>query len=213
MPKVRIAAKLGKHRETVHLWVKGIQKYGLIPFLDRYEQAKKGKRRSRQVDPILKRWAWTIREREMQCCGQKIQYFLELEYGIHLSVPKVYEILAEKYVIRSRWKKNHSRGPILAASRPREVIQMDTIDFGGLYAFTAIDIFTREADVLIAPGSLLKMACASSPGAWSGALGTTFTLFKPTADQSSRLTSLPVYLPTVTGTVLLDHIARMNSPT
>ena len=27
---------------------------------------------------------------------------------------------------------------------------MDTIDFGELYAFTAIDIFTREADILIA---------------------------------------------------------------
>jgi len=33
---------------------------------------------------------------------------------------------------------------------PREVIQMDTIDFGELYAFTAVDIFTREADILIA---------------------------------------------------------------
>jgi hypothetical protein len=33
---------------------------------------------------------------------------------------------------------------------PREVIQMDTIDFGDLYAFTTIDIFTREADILIA---------------------------------------------------------------
>ena len=151
MPKVRIAARLGKHRETVHLWVKGIQTYGLIPFLDRYEQAKKGERRSRQVDPILKRWVWAIREREMQCCGQKIQYFLKLEYCIHLSVTKIYEILAEKYVIRSRWKKNHPRGQIPKASQPREVIQMDTIDFGGLYAFTAIDIFTREADILIAP--------------------------------------------------------------
>jgi transposase InsO family protein len=28
---------------------------------------------------------------------------------------------------------------------------MDTIDFGELYAFTAIDIFTREADILMAP--------------------------------------------------------------
>jgi hypothetical protein len=33
---------------------------------------------------------------------------------------------------------------------PREVIQMDTIDFGDLHAFTAIDIFTREADIMIA---------------------------------------------------------------
>ena len=66
-------------------------------------------------------------------------------------MPKIYEILAEKYVIRSRWKKNHARGPIPEASHPREVIQMDSIDFGGLFAFTAIDIFTREADVFLAP--------------------------------------------------------------
>jgi transposase len=151
MPKARIAAQLGRHRETVHLWIKGVEQYGLLPFLDRYEQAKKGERQSRRVDPIVKRRVWDIREREMDCCGQKIQYFLEREYGTHLSVPKIYEILAEKYVIRSRWKKNHARGPIPVASRPREVIQMDTIDFGGLFAFTAIDIYTREADILLAP--------------------------------------------------------------
>ena len=28
---------------------------------------------------------------------------------------------------------------------------MDSVDFGGLFAFTAIDIYTREADVLLAP--------------------------------------------------------------
>lgn len=151
IPKVRIAERLHKHRETVHLWIKGIEKYGLLPFLDKYEQAKKGERQSRQVDSIVKRWVWAIREREYQCCGQKIRYFLAREYGLHLSVPKIYEILAEKYIIRSRWKKNHSRGPIPEASRPREVVQMDTIDFGGLFAFTAIDIYTREADILLAP--------------------------------------------------------------
>ena len=42
-----------------------------------------------------------IRGREYESCGQKIQYFLNFEYGIHLSVPKIYEILAEKYIIRS----------------------------------------------------------------------------------------------------------------
>ena len=151
IPKVRIARRLGKHRETVHLWVKGVEKYGLIPFLDKYGQAKKGERRSRQVDPIVKRWVWTLREREYHCCGQKIQYFLKREYGMHLSVPKIYEILAERYVIRSRWKKHHSRGPVPEASCPREVVQMDTIDSGGLYAFTAIDVYTREADILLAP--------------------------------------------------------------
>jgi transposase len=151
IPKSRIAERLQKNRETIHIWVKGIEQCGLLHFLDRYEQAKKGERKSRQVDPVVKRLVWKIREREYHCCGQKIQYFLRNEYGIHLCVPKIYEILAEKYVIRSKWKKNKGRGPIPTASMPREVIQMDTIDFGDIYAFTAIDIFTKEADILLAP--------------------------------------------------------------
>jgi len=156
VPKTRIAQRLGRHRETIHIWIKNIERYGLLAFLDRYEQAKKGERRRRQVDPIVKRLVWKIREREFHCCGQKIQYFLEREQGIHLSVPKIYETLAEKYVIRSKWKKNKVRGLIPEASQPREVVQMDSIDFGDIYAFTAIDIVTREADILLAPALSAK---------------------------------------------------------
>ncbi len=96
MPKTRIAQRLGKHRETIHLWIKGIKGVGLLGFLDKYKKAKKGERKKRQVDPIIKRWVWGIREREYDCCGQKIQYFLVKEHSAHLSVPKIYEILAEK---------------------------------------------------------------------------------------------------------------------
>jgi len=149
--KSHIAKRLDKNRETIHIWIKNIQQFGLLVFLDRYERAKKGERKRRQVNPVTKRLVWKIREREFHCCGQKIRYFLYKEYGIHLSVPKIYEILAEKYVIRSKWKKNKERGLTPEASMPREVIQMDTIDFGDIYAFTAIDIFTREADILLAP--------------------------------------------------------------
>ena len=151
VPKLHIAQRLGKHRETIRYWIRGVEQLGLLAFLDTYAHAKKGERKKRQVDPITKRLVWKVREREYACCGQKIQYFLEREQGIHLSVPKIYEILAEKYVIRSKWKKNKVRGLIPKASMPREVIQMDTIDFGDIYAFTAIDIFTREADILLAP--------------------------------------------------------------
>lgn len=52
----------------------------------------------------------------MDCCGQKIQYFLD---------------------------KEHRVDP--------EVIRMDSIDFGGIFAFTAVDIFSKEADVTLAP--------------------------------------------------------------
>ncbi|MFC1957896.1 hypothetical protein ACFLX0_03680 [Chloroflexota bacterium] len=43
MPKSRIAQRLGKHRETIHLWIKGIKGASLLGFLDKYKQAKKGK--------------------------------------------------------------------------------------------------------------------------------------------------------------------------
>ena len=156
MPKARIAARLGKHRETIHIWIKNIERYGLLLFLERFEHAKRGERKRRQVDPIVKRFIWKIREREFHCCGQKIQYFLEREHSVQLSVPKIYEILAARYIIRSKWKKNKERGLIPKASMPREVVQMDSIDFGDIYAFTAIDTFTREADILLAPGLTAK---------------------------------------------------------
>ena len=151
MNKSQIARQLGKHRETIGIWIRNIETYGLLSFLDRCDQAKKGERKKRQVDPVVKRLVWDIREREYECCGQKIQYFLNLEHGIHLSVPKIYEILAEKYIIRSKWKKNKARGKVPKAVRPREVIQMDTVDLGEVYAFTAIDTYTKEGAVMMRP--------------------------------------------------------------
>lgn len=151
VPKVHIAQKLGKHRETVHLWIQGIQKQGLIPYLESYEQAKKGPRVKRQTDGLIKRWVWDIRKRELDCCGEKIRYFLKKEKRITLAVSHIYDILHEKYILRSKWQKNKKRGIVPHASKPREVIQMDSIDLGGLFAFTGIDIFTKEADVMIAP--------------------------------------------------------------
>ena len=151
VPKNHIAEKLEVNRDTVRLWNMGINELGLASFLDKYELAKKGSRIRRQTDPLIKGWVWEIREREMDCCGQKILYFLQKEHNISLSVPKIYEILAEKYKIKSKWKKNQVRGPVPKAAKPREVIQMDTVDFGEVFAFTGIDIFSKEADVIMFP--------------------------------------------------------------
>lgn len=149
--QLKIATDLHKNRDTIRLWIQGIKRHGLMKFLDLYVQAKKGPRTPRKADMLVKRYIWDIRERELDCCGQKIQYFLEKEYGLHLSVPKIYQVLSEKYVVRSKWKKNKVRGPVPHPENPREVIQMDTIDFGGLFAFTAVDCFSREADILLTP--------------------------------------------------------------
>jgi len=153
IPKIHIAKQLGVHRETVHLWICGIAAHpkGLLGFLDYYTKAKKGERPKRQVDAILKRWIWEIRKREMDCCGDKIQYFLNKEHAVSVSIPKIYEILKEKYVLRKRRGKNQKRGPVPKAEKAREVIQMDTIDFGEIFAFTAVDIYTKEADVILRP--------------------------------------------------------------
>ena len=101
------------------------------------------------MDALVKRYIWAIREREHDCCGQKITYFLEREHGVQLSVTKIYQVLNEKYVIRSKWKKNKVRSEVPVATAPRQVIQMDSVDFGGLFAFTAVDIFSREAEVFL----------------------------------------------------------------
>ena len=63
----------------------------------------------------------------------------------------IYEILSEKYVIKSKWKKYHKRGPVPVATHAREVIQMDTVDFGEIFSFNAIDIFSKEVDILLRP--------------------------------------------------------------
>ena len=147
----KIAARLGRHRETIGLWLKGMASDGLAGFLDRQTQAKKGPRQARQVPARIKRLIWELRVREHDCCGQKIAYFLKREYHVRLSVPKIYEILAEQYVIRSKWHKNQKRGTVPTASRARAVIQMDTVTFGRLFAFTGVDIYTKEAEVMLRP--------------------------------------------------------------
>lgn len=154
--KTHIAERLEVNRDTIRLWCRGIEEFGLTLFLDKYDLAKKGPRTKRQVDPLIKLRVWEIRERETDCCGQKIRYFLDKEFGISLSVPKIYEILSEKYKIRSKWKKNQVRGVVPKATRAREVIQMDTVDFGDVFAFTSVDIFSKEADVVIRPSLTAK---------------------------------------------------------
>ncbi len=113
------ARRLGRDRETVRLWLSGVQEHGQKAFLDKTAVACKVPRPSRQVDAIVKRHIWAIREREHDCCGQKIADLLDREHGVQISVPKIYEVLAQKYVIRSKWKKNQPRGeaPIATAAR------------------------------------------------------------------------------------------------
>lgn len=151
IPQIHIANRLDVDRVTVYRWLKGIRQQGdLELFLDQYLLAKKRPRKKRKIDGLLKVRIWQLREKYRQCCGQKIQYFLKRDYALDLSVKTIYRILGEKYTLRTRWKKNQKRGPVPVASKPREAVQMDTVDLGEIFAFTGIDIFSREVDVLLA---------------------------------------------------------------
>ena len=152
----QISTNLGIHRETIGIWINGIRELGLLRYIDRYLQAKKGPRVKRQIDPLIKIWIYQIRDREKQCCGQKIRCHLKKDKGIVVAVSKIYEVLGEKYKLRSKWKKNVKRGLVPIAIQARQVVQMDTVDFGELFAFTAVDIFTKEVDVMLRPSLTAK---------------------------------------------------------
>jgi len=150
--KIDIAENLNIGRATLYRWLNGIKEKGdLETFIDAYLAAKKGERKKRKVDGLLKNIIYKIRDDNQDCCGQKIEYFLKEDYGISLGTTTIYKILREKCQLRSKWKKNQKRGPVPKAQRPREVIQMDTVDFGAVFAFSGVDIFSREADVILRP--------------------------------------------------------------
>lgn len=153
VPKGHIAEKLGVHRETVREWITGIASHpdGLRGFLEQYDNAKKGERAKRKIDGLLKKRIYRLREENNDCCGQKIQYYLNRDYGVKLGIRAIYAILAEKYKLRSKWKKNQHRGELVKASKPREVIQMDTVHFGMVFAFTSVDTFAKDVAVKLYP--------------------------------------------------------------
>jgi len=144
-----IPAQLGVHRTTVYRWLAGIQRKGIQQFIQDYQNAKKGRRRPRKTDIVVKIHVYALREKYHRCCGEKIRYFLQREYGETLSVSTIYRILGEKYVLRSKWKKYCKRGNVKKGTKPRESLQIDTVDFGQIFAFTAIDTYTREAHVVM----------------------------------------------------------------
>jgi transposase InsO family protein len=145
-----IAQRVGKHRATIYRWLKAIRLGGLREFVEDYKNAKKRPRR-RKVNPYIERRVLSIRRKYHDCCGEKIVYWLKKE-GIHLSRSTVYRILNKNLQLRPKGRRNRKRGPVPRAKAPRQVIQMDTVDFGALYAYTAVDIYTREAQVVLLPG-------------------------------------------------------------
>ncbi len=151
IPKIDIAQIVGVHRETIGIWISGIEKFGIQGYVDYYVNAKKGERKKRKVDGLLKQQIYRVREEKKQCCGQKIKEYLRLEGIVSPGVTAIYKVLGERYQLRRKLIKNVKRGKLPRADQPRQVIQMDTVDFGGVYAFTSVDICSREVAVRLYP--------------------------------------------------------------
>jgi hypothetical protein len=67
---------------------------------------------------------------------------------------------------------------------------MDSLDYGELFANTGIDIYTREADVLIAPELTVRYGSINSCfKVREEDSGTLSTLSKQTVDRNSKMIS------------------------
>ena len=144
-----IASRVGVSRATVYRWLRGIRQRGIKGYMRHYRAAKKG-RRVRKTHTYLEQRVLSLRRAYRGCCGQKIVYLLGKE-GIDLSLSTVYRILNKHLKLRKHHRTPKGQ-PVEKAQRPRQVIQMDTVDLGELFAFTAIDTCTREGQVVIRPG-------------------------------------------------------------
>jgi len=142
-----IAGRVAVNRATVYRWLRGIRQWGIHGYVKRYRNAKKG-HRHRKTSRYIEERVLAIRRAHHDSCGEKIVYWLDRE-GISLSRSTVYRILNKHLKLRRFRRRNKARGQLPQAQGPREVIQMDTIDFGGVFAFTAIDTFTREGQVVL----------------------------------------------------------------
>lgn len=144
----QIAEQLGKHRSTIYRWLNGIKQRGIRGYLAYFKGCKKGRRRRKTHGHIVQR-VLRLRREYRDCCGEKIVYLLSRE-GITLSLSTVYRILNRYLVLRK--KRTAFQGePVQRATAPRQVVQVDTVDLGEVYAYTAIDTFTREAAIVIRP--------------------------------------------------------------
>lgn len=146
-----LPAQLGVHRATVYRWISGIKLKGIRKFLRDYESAKRGRKRPRKTHGYVKACVFKVRKEYKECCGEKIRYILKRDYAISVSVATIYRILRERFHLRSKWKKYSKRGFVRKGAVPREVLQTDTVDFGGIYAFTTVDTYTREVHVSMKP--------------------------------------------------------------
>jgi IS30 family transposase len=114
----------------------------------RQKKTAKRRRQPRKIKLETKLRIIQLRQ-DLGWCGQKIRKELKEVDGLTVSLMTIYRVLHLNFKVGSKWKKYKSRGEAPQAHQPREVVQHDTVDFGGLFAHTSIDIFTKEPVVVM----------------------------------------------------------------
>jgi len=149
----QICQVVRRHRATIYRWLKKIRQVGIRLFLKR-KQTCKHRRPSRQTPEYVIQKIVDVRN-EFGWCGAKIRKELRENHNITLGLSTIYRWLHKRFTTAAVGVKHYKKHQaIVTASKPREVIEHDTVDLGGkqanVYAYTAIDIFTKEPSVVIA---------------------------------------------------------------
>lgn len=143
----KIGEKVGRDRSTVYRWITGIKKYGIREFVRRKQDCKR-RRQTRVLNSDVKNLIVDIRK-QRGWCGQKIQKELRDKHQIRVCLMSIYRVVKDNFEVGSAWRKYTSRVEVPKATAPRQVVQHDTVDYGALFAFTSIDIFSKEPAVVI----------------------------------------------------------------
>lgn len=172
-----ICKAVKKHRATVYRWLKQIKLAGIRKFLQDKKTCKHRRPKARTPEHVIQKII-DIRN-QFGWCGAKIRKELQFNHNIKLALSTIYRWLHKRFTKATvgikRYKKHQA---IVTATKPREVVEHDTVDLGGkqtnMYAYTAIDIFTKEPCVVIADN--LEMATGARAFAvqkqFYGAVGT-----------------------------------------
>jgi transposase InsO family protein len=184
IPIEQIAATVEKDRATIYRWLKAIRRQGIKEFLWRKKTCKQRRPHARTPEYIAQKIV-DIRN-QWGYCGFKIQKELQANhrYGhgrlaglpIKLSLATIYRILHERFTKHAVGVQRYTKHqPIVKAYSPREIVEHDTVDLGGgKYAYTSIDVFTKEPVVYI--GTDLTMATGKTAFIYQKAYYGTVTL-------------------------------------
>lgn len=160
----QITTVVSKDRATIYRWIKKIRMSGIQKFLRDKATAKIRRPAARIPEHIIQKIV-DVRHR-FGWCGQKIRKELKETYGIHIGLSTIYRWLHRRFTKPAVGVKRYNKHQaIVTANVPREVVENDTVDLGGgVYAYTAIDIFTKEPSIFI--GTNLEMSTGATAFAY-----------------------------------------------